>query len=283
MIRVLLLEDSPSDTFMLIDSLKSTFAMEFEVTPAETLAEGTALVGGESYDVAIVDLNLPDSEGLQTYTRLREAAPEVPIVILSGQADDALTRDLLAAGALDCLPKGLSPAMLARSIRFAVERLAIMTALRKRTRELVDSRERLRTIIDMHPDAAIVVDEAGTVQFVNPPGAAMFGRTAEDFVGHPFGLPLAAHEEIEVDIRRGTGHGVATMRVVPVTWRGQPARIAFLHDVTEQREFAERMSQLNVMLEERVAERTRERERTTQMLQERNQQIEAFYHMLCTS
>lgn len=280
MIRLLLVEDSPTDALLIEDGLASAFPAPPEVTTAGCLADGLRALATRSFDLAILDLNLPDSNGIATLRRVRETAPDVPVVTLSGQTSDTLTREMLAAGAIDCLPKGLNAAILARSIRFAAERLAIMAALRQRSRELAESRERLRTLINVHPDAAFVVGAEGNVLFVNAAGAAMFERTVKELVGQPFGLPLGNEQPVQVDVRRGAVSVVAEMRVVPVVWRGRQAHIAFLHDVTEQRAFAARLAALNEILEQRVTQRTREQQRTAETLTQRNQQIEAFYHML---
>lgn len=280
MIRLLLIEDSPSDALLIANGLASAFPSPPEVATAACLADGVAALAAGPFDLAILDLNLPDSHGIATLRRVREAAPDVAVITLSAHTDDTLTREMLAAGAVDCLPKGLNAAILARSIRFAAERLAITTALRQRTRELAEGRERLRTLINVHPDAAFVVGGDGNVLFVNAAGAAMFERTAKELVGHPFGLPLGTDQPVQVDVRRGAVSAVAEMRVVPVRWRGQPAHVAFLHDVTEQRAFSARLAALNEILEQRVAQRTREQQRTAETLTQRNQQIEAFYHML---
>lgn len=259
MVRVLLLEDSPSDRLLLEDELRHSF--DIDLTTADTLEDGLAHLGSTAFDLALVDLNLPDSTGVATLERVRTAAGDIPVIVVSGQSDDATTRRILAAGADDCLPKGgLFPELIARSIRFTLERHRIALELKCRLRDLADGSRRLRTIVDLHSNAVVVVDGGGTVQFVNPQAEAMFGRAAANFVGQPFGLPLDTGRAVEIDIRQDSGVGVAEMRVVPADWDGQPAHIAFLQDVTEQRRATRNAEALNAELEARVAARTRELE-----------------------
>lgn len=98
--------------------------LRVSVTNVTTLAEAIACADSARFDVAIVDLGLPDSFGLETFHRLHDAlGGMVPIVVLSGMGDDSVAVAAVAAGAQDYLRKNdLSPGVLARTIRYALER-----------------------------------------------------------------------------------------------------------------------------------------------------------------
>ncbi|MBM79328.1 MAG: hypothetical protein CMJ78_01885 [Planctomycetaceae bacterium] len=81
------------------------------------------LRNSEQTDVVVLDLHLPDSMGLETFTSLHRQFPEVPIVILSGQEDELFAVEALAQGAQDYVPKGtVDERVLVRSLLYAIER-----------------------------------------------------------------------------------------------------------------------------------------------------------------
>ena len=119
--RVLLVEDDDGDALIVEEELELSGA-EVDLERRRTLAEaiGTGLVG---FDCVLLDLNLPDAEGLDALLRLREAAPELAVLVLTGLADEERGVEAVAAGAQDYLVKGsTSGVLLARALRYAAER-----------------------------------------------------------------------------------------------------------------------------------------------------------------
>jgi response regulator RpfG family c-di-GMP phosphodiesterase len=118
--RVLVVEDNPGDLRLISEMLGGG---EFEVTSCGTLAAAIDRLAGAEFDVALVDLGLPDSDGLETFARVREAAPGVAIVVLSGNSDVELAVQAVEAGAQDFLVKGqVDEHLLARAISYACSR-----------------------------------------------------------------------------------------------------------------------------------------------------------------
>jgi signal transduction histidine kinase len=104
--------------------------------------------------------------------------------------------------------------------------------------------ERIRGIVERLADGVVVVDAEGTIRFANPAAQALFGRSAEELEGSPFGFAVAGDAaEIEV-LRRGGGLVSAELRVVETEWDGQPMRLVSLRDVTDRRRAEERERQL---------------------------------------
>lgn len=121
-LQLLLVEDSPSDARLI-----RTYLGEVDPPPElqreERLQEALSRLAAHHFDCVLLDLNLPDSSGLQTFERIRAAAPDIPTVILSGLADKQLAVEAVRSGAQDYLVKNdLSGDTLARSIHYAVER-----------------------------------------------------------------------------------------------------------------------------------------------------------------
>jgi signal transduction histidine kinase/DNA-binding response OmpR family regulator len=136
-IRVLLIEDDPGYARLIREILKEAGAGQFELARAERLDDGLRCLGEEAFDVMLLDLNLLDSQGLDTFLRAYVQAPEVPIVVLTGLADEVLGVKAIQGGAQDYLVKGqVDSNLLVRSMRYAIERKQVEEVLRQRNREL---------------------------------------------------------------------------------------------------------------------------------------------------
>lgn len=136
-ISILLVEDSPSDAALLQETLSEHGAGQFQYTRVETLTEGLARLSQGPYDVMLLDLSLPDSTGRETFLRARAAAPELPIVVLTGAASEAVGLEAVRQVIQDYLRKGQADgAQTARAIRYAIERQRGETELRRARDEL---------------------------------------------------------------------------------------------------------------------------------------------------
>ena len=129
--RVLLVEDSATDALLMGVYLRRDG--RFRVARVETLAAACdVLYHGDGADVVVLDLNLPDSMGLETFTALHERFPDTPVVILSGQEDEESAVAAVRRGAQDYVPKAAVDApLLVRSLRYAMERNAWQLAERR--------------------------------------------------------------------------------------------------------------------------------------------------------
>jgi signal transduction histidine kinase len=125
-VRILLVEDNPGDARLLRETLREAEGFPFEMAHAERLSRAAELLAGRPADVVLLDLSLPDAHGLDTVRRMLEAAPEIPIIVLTGTDDERLALQAVHAGAQDYLAKGrVDGPLLARSIRYAIERKAL--------------------------------------------------------------------------------------------------------------------------------------------------------------
>ena len=130
MVKVLLLEDNPGDARLVKEMLSEADHTTFSVQWAETLVDGLERLSRTEFDAALIDLSLPDSKGLETYTALRRHAPRLPIVLLTGLDSDVLAFKAVESGAQDYLVKGKFTAeYLERAIRYAIVRYGKQTAL----------------------------------------------------------------------------------------------------------------------------------------------------------
>lgn len=155
---LLLIEDDEAQAALVTEHLRlGSEEPTFEVDVCTTLEEAVAAARRDQHDACLLDLGLPDSEGLDAVVALRTAAPRLPIVVLTGR-DETLALRALRVGAQDYLSKDhIEPTSLVRSIRYAMERHSILERLDARVRARRDAHEELlldalapqRTTIDL--------------------------------------------------------------------------------------------------------------------------------------
>src|SRR5580693_6224534 len=126
---VLLIEDNPGDADLVrLRLVESDSGLNIHCV--DRLSDGLASMAKQPPSVVLLDLNLPDSHGADTFRKVLEKAPGVPVVILSGQDDEALAMKALHQGVQDYLVKGdITSAQLERVMRYAIERQALLRSL----------------------------------------------------------------------------------------------------------------------------------------------------------
>ncbi|UEM21953.1 diguanylate cyclase [Skermanella mucosa] len=177
-ISVLLVEDQPGDAGLVTRALGGRRG-QFEVTWVETLAHALTLLAEMRYDVVLLDLSLPDSQGFQTIGAVRHAAPTLPLIVLTGLSDNDMALAAVEAGAQDFLVKGeFEEAMIERAVRHAIARGQLEERLRR-------SEARLKNILDLAHDAVVSVDAGQRIVLFNPAAERMFGYRTDEILGEP--------------------------------------------------------------------------------------------------
>jgi K+-sensing histidine kinase KdpD len=129
--HVLVVEDDRDYATLIRLGLSRVDGYEHEVETATTLTEGLRALAQNKFHAVLLDLNLPDSSGLETLTRMQTAHPDVPFVVLTGTDDHDMAVAAMKEGAQDYLLKGEShPSLLARTIRYAIERQRLLSHLK---------------------------------------------------------------------------------------------------------------------------------------------------------
>jgi len=154
--KILLVEDNPSDAELLQASLRRTGITSLEITCVEYLDAALTRLRQEVYDAILLDLSLPDSSGPETFHRTRSTAPHIPIVILTCVDDEDIGLDAIRHDVQDYLVKGHADGrQIVRALRYAIERKQMENALkqlyaemedrvRERTAELAQANEALK-------------------------------------------------------------------------------------------------------------------------------------------
>lgn len=141
-IHLLLVEDSPDDALLIREFLADARQAQFEVEHVEWLSQALERLARGGIDAILLDLQLPDSRGLDTFRTVQRAAPAVPAVVLSGFEDETAALTAVQEGAQDYLVKGhVNTAVLEKTVRYAIERSRTSKVLASRNAELEKAKE----------------------------------------------------------------------------------------------------------------------------------------------
>lgn len=161
-IRVLLVEDNPGDARLLREVVREAEGAHIQLTHVDTLGKALLRLDADQFDVVMLDLSLPDADGLETLVRTHSHTPSVPIVVLTGLDDEGLAIRAVREGAQDYLVKGtVTGQLLVRAMRYATERKRAVEALQR-------SEEYFRSLIENALDIITVVDVDGAVRYGSP-------------------------------------------------------------------------------------------------------------------
>ncbi len=295
--NILLVEDNPTQS-----KLTSTILQRrgFEVESAETLEKAIKKLAKPDYDAILLDLSLPDSDGIETFRRVH-ALTDVPVVVLSAQDDKELALQAVRQGAQDYLIKGmLSTDSLIRCLQYSVERNRVENELRQ-------GQERLRIIMDNSYDAFLSMDADWTITAWNIQAHETFGWTEKEAIGQNLHLIFPKHlkkqslRSIEQHFLNNNATNSKTARellaihkdghdfpieigVFRIDDSQKPSYCAFLRDITQRTEYQEELERL---VQERTKSLTQKNEELRQFakiashdLQEPLKAVQGFVQLL---
>jgi PAS domain S-box-containing protein len=175
-IKVLLIEDNKGDALLIRKMLKEVTNTKFKVNHATRLSDGLEYLSNESYDVILLDLALPDSQGIETFNKTNITTPELPIIILTGLSDEEFAINAVGEGAQDYLVKAeVDSRLLDRSIKYAIERNLIEDKLKK-------SEERYRVMVEKTQSGIFLVNPYNQLSYVNHQMAEMLGYEVKEML-----------------------------------------------------------------------------------------------------
>jgi diguanylate cyclase (GGDEF)-like protein/PAS domain S-box-containing protein len=202
---LLLIEDNPGDARLLREMFADSASNDIVMTQVGCMREAEALLAQRRVDVILLDLGLPDTEGLRAVQRAHAAAPRVPLVVLTGLDDESMAVQALQEGAQDYLVKGqIETRGLLRSLRYAIERKTMEEAL-------FVEKERAQVTLNSIGDAVICTDFWGNVTFLNAVAEHMTGWSGHEAQGRPLSdvfqmLDLAGRETISIPVGGALGN-----------------------------------------------------------------------------
>jgi PAS domain S-box-containing protein len=176
-VKILLIEDNPGDVRLIREMLAEAAYVSFELESANRLSTGLKRLAKETPDVILLDIGLPDSQGLDTLKKVYAKTKTVPIVVLTGLEDESVGIEAVQRGAQDYLVKGqIEGKVLWRVINYSIERKRAEEALAK-------SEERYRSVLEQMEEAYFEVDIAGNLTFFNDETCRQLGYSREELMG----------------------------------------------------------------------------------------------------
>lgn len=173
-IRVLLVEDEAGDAYLVKTALKQSKDVEFNVTWSQSLSQAQQMLNSECFDVILLDLSLPDSEGLATVKLARCCACDIPIVVLTGREDTDFALNALKAGANDYMVKGdFGFDGLARVIRYSLLRA-----------EMEAENRLLIAALSAAANGIVITDVNAVIKWANPAFTELTGYELEEALNH---------------------------------------------------------------------------------------------------
>ena len=276
-VHVLLVEDNAGDARLISELLREADPDAFVVAAVDRLSAAFDHVIAQPTDVILLDLVLPDSSGIETFTTMYAHAPSIPIIVLTGLSDESHVNATLREGAQDYLVKGeIDGRALARSIRYAMERKRAEGEIRHlnehleqrvldRTSELASAnvelarhRRELQDFIDAMSTMNAKIDIDGTFLLVNRIAQRSTGFPLERLIGmnfldgHWWGFDPAVQRRVRSAFQSAVGGAlvsyeervqafgkVMTILLTFVPVRGSDGQVAYI--VAEGRDITRRI------------------------------------------
>ena len=218
--RVVLVEDNPGDAFLAWERLTEVHQGRVQVDVVPSLAQTLALLATGPVDAIVLNLSLPDSQGLATLRRVRAAANQAAIIVVTDNVDLSLREQALAEGAEGVYDKaGTQSALFSRSVLDVVER--------NRARS---QHARLRVLLQTMPYAIVIADHGGAVRFANPAALALFGQTDAALMCAQMGAQIdfsaVGGPATCLTVQHGNSSHRCEVQVVSIEWEGHAARLA---------------------------------------------------------
>ncbi len=244
-LRLLIVEDNPGDVGLVLEALGERSHARFATSVAESLSEARRHLDEGPVDAVLLDLNLPDSRGLETLDAILRTSSTVAVVILTGLDDEELALEAVRRGAQDYLLKGelaFTETALLRTLVYAIERTHLQ-------REVARGHADYAALIEQNTDGILAVDTSGVVRYANAAAGKLLGSAPRGLVGRDFAFPFAGNGSAEIVVQGHDGEvRVAEMRATETLWEAEQARLVVLHDITERKANEERIRSLNRLL-----------------------------------
>jgi PAS domain S-box-containing protein len=239
---VLLIEDNAGDARLIKEMLTEAGTGSFQLERADRLSSGLASIDQGSPELVLLDLSLPDSEGLATVAAVRKHAPQLPVIVLTGHDDDSLAMAAVGSGAQDYLVKGrITGDSLDRAIRYAIERKRVADSLREVS--IFNA-----VLLQTSPLGMDIVAEDGIILFVSPGLEALVGESPvgkrcwevyrddhQQCQDCPLKMGIEAGETRIVETLGVLGERDFEITHTGMVYRGRKAVLEVFHDITERR------------------------------------------------
>lgn len=234
---ILLIEDNPADARMVDILLGERLGATYKLSHCTSLGDAITLLHEYEFDAALLDLNLPDGAGIEAFDKIHQINEALPVVVLTGQEDDEVSRTLIRAGAQGYLSKNtLTAELLERTLIYSIERQQLHSELSRKHLDTRRAEERFRTLIQSNADAILVVTPEQTICFANPAAEELFETCSSELLGTPFNQSLHTGQNFEMTL--GSSEQELTTldaRVASIDWDGQLCSLVTLRNITRRK------------------------------------------------
>ena len=274
-INILLVEDdSLACRFVKLLLSDSSEAEKFDIETAGNLSGAIELLNHKTFDIILLDLQLPDSSGTNTVKRIHASNPHVPIVVLTALDGEEMGVQAIKSGADDYLAKGeIFRDVLVRSIHYAIERKKRHKLVEK---TLKDERKNVQNYFDVAEVILVVIDTDQKVSLINRKGCEILGYTENEIIGKNWCdnfVPETARDKVKSVISKALKEQIEPAEYFesPVSTKSGAERIVVWHnsilhdekgqieavlsfgeDITERRQAEHESKTLNAELEATV-------------------------------
>jgi two-component system cell cycle response regulator len=237
---------NPQDcTILIVDDLIQNIQVLGRTLETQGYSITYALSGKEALqrlqaiqpDLILLDLLMPEMSGLEVCEQIKQNPDyhHIPILFLTASHEEEHLIEAFAQGAADYVTKPFRATELLARVQTHIQ-------LKRQTRQLQQSENKLNTIVTHIKDGILIVDEAGVVRFANPAAAQMFDRPLSDLINHELGLPIVVGKVAELDIIRSQGIlGRAEITVGKTEWLDQKVSIVSMRDVSERNQIEQKL------------------------------------------
>ena len=188
--KILMVEDNPLDRLLVSQSLHQVVGFEYELCQCKTLADAIKQMGATHFDVVLLDLWLPDSEGLETCQRVVTQDRDIPVVVMTGTDDRTLATEAIRIGAQDYLVKGaFSGSAIARVLEYAIDRHRFQFDLAQQRNHFQQVLSHVPAII-WTTDRELTINSArgAGLKFLEPGQQPVVGQSLDEYFRESFEL-----------------------------------------------------------------------------------------------
>jgi DNA-binding response OmpR family regulator len=172
-LKILVVEDTPGDVFLIKFYLEEIDPDNYEIKSVDNLTEAHQMMSRENFDVILLDLHLPDSQGLMTVKHSVEKFPNDVFIVLTGLSDERIGLEAVKNGAQDFLVKGrIDSKSLDSSIKFSFQRAKLKRAVKIYGEALI-------TLESMYQMVIVLIDNARNAVYTSPQFQSFFGLQQE--------------------------------------------------------------------------------------------------------
>lgn len=233
-VHILLVDDEPR----MCDSLKYLLENnEFQVRTALSGFDALHWISREEYDVAVLDIGLPDIDGIQVMQHIRKHHPDTDVVIVTGNATLESALSALRSGAFDYLKKPFEYDQLLNTINNILKQRQLQCENIEINGKLAETEERYRYLVRNSPDIIYVLDENGCFEYISDAVQPLLGHDPHSLIGEHFSK-IVADEDLDAcrwffqERRTGKRTTTGAELRLKMSGNGQSGKTCELHHIT---------------------------------------------------